>query len=372
MEKTLLFASAPESSNQPNLEGDLEQTILQSALSDFISQFGLAGGCLFQFDYQRQQSLPLALVAKLPEHEPLRSLEVTLHWQQFHQAELFEIMPIEDQDNSLLYWSYGCLCTKTPDFLCYLLCWNITPLSEHQRYGLTLYAQSTKQQLGSNPQSSSSLTLHALLQRTCHQLRTPIDLILLYADLLRTVAVEPRSLDWLSNLCATAEAMHVSLDHMTTATAPTDSQYESCDLRQLLEQCWQELQPWAAAKQLRLVCSCQPLWLHVNAWRIKQVFYNLLNNAIAFSPPASQITWEWQSFQAEVLIKVSDNGAGLSPEDLHCWGTPYYSRRPGGTGLGLSIAKQIVLEHRGVLWAENLPCGGAQFCIVLPQNSSNF
>jgi signal transduction histidine kinase len=127
------------------------------------------------------------------------------------------------------------------------------------------------------------------------------------------------------------------------------------------------MQPWLKEKHIQLIYDHQPLKLHINGWKIKQALQNLLSNAIAFSPPERQITCEWQVFQTEVLIKIRDEGPGLSAEDLRSWGTPFYSRRPGGTGLGLAIAKEIIAEHKGSLWAENLPQCGAQFCIVLPR-----
>jgi signal transduction histidine kinase len=129
------------------------------------------------------------------------------------------------------------------------------------------------------------------------------------------------------------------------------------------------MQTWLAQKQLKVIYDSQPLWLRGHIWKIKQVWQNLLSNAIAYSPFNGQITLTWQVFQTEVLIKISDNGPGLSPEDLRSIGTPFYSRRPGGTGLGLAIAKQFILEHQGSLWADNLPEGGAQFCITLPRLS---
>ena len=71
-------------------------------------------------------------------------------------------------------------------------------------------------------------------------------------------------------------------------------------------------------------------------------------------------------FQEEVLIKISDQGKGLSSEDIQKIFTPFYTRRPGGIGLGLTIAKKIILDHHGNLWAQSLSESGAQFCIILP------
>ncbi|MEJ1935351.1 ATP-binding protein, partial [Nostoc sp. NIES-2111] len=96
----------------------------------------------------------------------------------------------------------------------------------------------------------------------------------------------------------------------------------------------------------------------------------ILSNAVYFSPESGTITCSWQIFQTEVLIKISDQGQGLSPEDMQKIFTPFYTRRPGGTGLGLTIAKKIILDHHGNLWAQSVAEGGAQFCIILPRTQN--
>ena len=106
--------------------------------------------------------------------------------------------------------------------------------------------------------------------------------------------------------------------------------------------------------------------LKVDRLQMQQVFDNLLSNAVHFSPLAGTITCSWQIFQNEVSIQVSDEGSGLSPEDLQKIFNPFYSRREGGTGLGLTIARKIVLSHQGSLWAQNVKSGGARFSLILP------
>jgi signal transduction histidine kinase len=93
----------------------------------------------------------------------------------------------------------------------------------------------------------------------------------------------------------------------------------------------------------------------------------LLSNAVYFSPISGTISCHWQIFEQEILINISDEGSGLSPDDLQKIFSPFYSRRSGGTGLGLTIAKKIVLEHQGKLWAQNSRAGGARFSLILPQ-----
>lgn len=357
-----------------SLEGDLDTTPLQASLRQFVDQFLLSGCGLFHFCSERSQLFQLDYWAD-PNESILAGLRSITNWQQSTHA-AFEVLQIEAE--TLPYLVYCCLLRVDNQSCDYLVCWHHTPLSEHQKYGLSLYAKSLDAKSlelppARSPEStiksdeSTTPSLEKALQCARHQLRTPLALILLYVNLLKTTCLDARSQEWLENLSNTAEAMNISLEHLTTIHGKTEQSLSYCNLEDLIGQCCQEMQPWIAEKRLKLVCNSPALWLWVDPWKIKQVFQNLLSNAIAFSPEAGQICWEWQMCQTEVLIKIRDQGSGLSPEDLRLIGTPYYSRRLGGTGLGLAIAKQVILAHHGSLSAVNLPTGGAQFCIILPK-----
>ena len=347
---------------QTHLGSDVHTTFLRSSLKQFTEQFSLMGCSVFQLRFSQPQ--PQLIVSWNQSDRPLSisALAKALDWQQLSTIEKFEVLPIEPQNFS--FHVYFCLLRRTPQLCDYLLCWQQAPLAQHQQYGVSLFAKALLQSLPSPAQVSTA----EKMQQVRHQLRTPLSLVLLYADLLKTTTLDHRSQEWLENLRLTAESLNVSLTHLTEGDTEDDCSFGQCDLRAVLVRCAQEMHPWLQAKQLKLVLDSHPLRLRVNEWKLKQVFQNLLSNAIAFSPEAGQITWEWQTFQTEVLIKISDQGAGLSTEDLRSIGTPFYSRRRGGTGLGLSIAKQVILEHQGSLWADNLPSGGARFCILLPRS----
>lgn len=349
-----------------SLERDFDTTDLQSSLKQFVNQFSLNGCGVFRFCSERSQLFQLDYWADSDE-SILADLRLITHWQQSsHLA--FEISQIEAE--TLPYQIYRCLLRVDQKSCDYLVCWHHTPLSEHQKYGLSLYAKSLELPPVRSPEltiESATSSLEKALQCKRHQLRTPLALILLYVNLLKTTCLDARSQEWLENLSSTAEAMNISLEHLTAIHGKTEQSLSYCNLEDLIGQCCQEMQPWIAEKRLKLICNSPALWLWVDPWKIKQVFQNLLSNAIAFSPEAGQICWEWQICQTEVLIKISDQGSGLSLEDLRLIGTPYYSRRLGGTGLGLAIAKQVILAHHGSLSAVNLPTGGAQFCVMLPK-----
>lgn len=354
--------------SQLSLESDCNITDLQSSLNQFIEQFSLRGCGLFHFCGERSQLFQIDGWAEPTGNSILAQLRGLTNWQQPSTHSVLEIVQIEQA--TLPYQVYRCLLKVEQKSCDYLVCWHHTPLSELQKYGLSLYAKSLELPLPRSPElplESATPNLEKALQCVRHQLRTPLALILLYVNLLKTTCLDPRSQEWLEHLSNTAAAMNISLEHLTTIHGKTEQSFSYCDLADLIRQCCHEMEPWIKEKQLKLICNSSPVWLRVDKWKIKQVFQNLLSNAIAFSPEAGQICWEWQSYQTEVIIKISDQGAGLSPEDLRLIGTPFYSRRIGGTGLGLAIAKQVVVAHQGSLSAVNLPTGGAQFCIRLPR-----
>ena len=103
---------------------------------------------------------------------------------------------------------------------------------------------------------------------------------------------------------------------------------------------------------------------------IEQVIYNLVENAIKYTPPGSPIEIRGEVVKNEIAIEVLDRGPGLPPgEEQRVFEKFYRAReanRPGGIGLGLTIARGIVEAHGGSMIASNREGGGAVFRFTLP------
>lgn len=102
---------------------------------------------------------------------------------------------------------------------------------------------------------------------------------------------------------------------------------------------------------------------------IVQALVNLVDNAVKYAPSDKPIEIEAYQQQGEVVIAVRDKGPGLPEAELaHIFNKFFRLNNAGigGTGLGLSISKGIVEAHRGRVWAQNRPDGGASFFIALP------
>ena len=111
--------------------------------------------------------------------------------------------------------------------------------------------------------------------------------------------------------------------------------------------------------------------------RLVQVFQNLLDNALSFSPPDKPVTLSATRIGAGIQVTVEDFGPGIPENKREAIFDRFYTERPKAekfgthSGLGLSISKQIIEAHRGRIWAENRKDAagnilGAKFVILLP------
>ncbi len=199
-----------------------------------------------------------------------------------------------------------------------------------------------------------------------HQVKSPIALIQLYTEILLSSVLEAQSRSHLESIQSSIQDVSRHLKQFSVKQKPP--RIEQHNLSEILSQSLKQLQPWLTQKQITVQFSRSPLLLDVDGWQLRQVFDNLLTNAIYFSPVSSTIRCTWQVCQQDILIEVSDQGMGLSDADLEQVFTPFYSRRPEGTGLGLSIAQKIIQSHHGHIWVSNIPTGGAKFSFTLPRH----
>lgn len=119
-----------------------------------------------------------------------------------------------------------------------------------------------------------------------------------------------------------------------------------------------------------LAIRLRPILADVGA--LRQVLSNLLSNAVKYSPQGGEIKISARAESGEAVVSISDSGIGIPAEAMPFLFSKFFRvnnsahREIGGTGLGLSLVKQIVLAHRGRVWAESVPGEGSTFHFTLP------
>ncbi|MCL5128426.1 sensor histidine kinase [Algibacter sp. L4_22] len=113
----------------------------------------------------------------------------------------------------------------------------------------------------------------------------------------------------------------------------------------------------------------ETLWLKADPIQLTQILFNLLMNAIYFSPKEGLVTMEALQTKTDIILRISDEGSGFTPEALEKVFQPFFTTKSmeDGSGLGLSVVHGIVSSHKGTLKAENRSSKGAIFTITLPK-----
>lgn len=153
---------------------------------------------------------------------------------------------------------------------------------------------------------------------------------------------------------------------------------DQLDILPLLESVVNTLGPVIAKEEKRVKVTSTQLRTHVigDAEELRQVFQNLIENAVKYSPRGTEVEVYTCSQKAEpgyLCICVADQGDGIDPADIPRLTERFYridkgrSRAKGGTGLGLAIVKHILIRHRGKLKIESKPGNGSTFSVFLPR-----
>jgi len=118
-----------------------------------------------------------------------------------------------------------------------------------------------------------------------------------------------------------------------------------------------------------------PAKVYGDADQLKQVLVALIDNALKYTPYEGFVTLSLTTDKRHAVIKVSDTGIGILPDDLPHIFERFYradrarSRDRGGSGLGLTIVQNIVQEHGGNIEVESTPGRGSTFILNLPRAS---
>ncbi len=194
-----------------------------------------------------------------------------------------------------------------------------------------------------------------------HDLRTPLNAMLGWTALLQKGTLAPaitaralRSIH--DNATRQAKLIDDLLDFSRMIGGRLVLEREEVDVRQLLRNVIESMVPAAAAKRIEMQFSAGPDAIVVgDVRRLEQVFFNLLGNAVKFTPDEGRIVVEVATADNVVEVRVTDNGLGIEPAFLpHVFdrfrqADSTTTRAHGGLGLGLSIARQLVEAHQGTI-----------------------
>lgn len=213
-----------------------------------------------------------------------------------------------------------------------------------------------------------------------HELRTPLNAVLGWASIIRHGNIQgdelKQGLETIErNARSQAQIIDDLLDMSRIVSGKVRLDVQQIDLSTVLTDSLDTVRAAAQAKGVGLMATgpADPGSISGDPNRLRQIFWNLLTNAIKFTPKEGMIEVRLEHLHSHLAVSVSDTGEGIAPEFL-----PYIfdrfqqadastTRRHGGLGLGLAIVKQLVELHGGTVSVKSPGLGlGTTFLVRLP------
>ncbi len=245
--------------------------------------------------------------------------------------------------------------------------------------------QAAHEQLRSGKEAAerASRAKSEFLSRVSHELRTPLNGILGFAQLMAIDRVHPLAADQSRRLDSVLRAgrhlLELINDMLNLARIEREDfslQRAPVNLSATLQTCISLIQPLADSAGVRLAQPPRhPHWAQGDARAVEQVLLNLLSNAIKYNRPAGAVRVALSRSGAHVQLDVSDEGEGLSEDQLEHLFQPFNRlgaehRRVEGTGLGLVIARELATTMNGELRVQSEPGKGSTFTLLLPAGTA--
>ena len=233
----------------------------------------------------------------------------------------------------------------------------------------------------------------AFLTTISHELRTPLTAIKGYTEMLATEVVGPLNSDqqqFVEIIQRNVGRMVQLVNSMIFVSAVRGGRLEPkrvyADLRQLTGQIVRELQPVANRSQQTFEVQIDPRLkpIQADSIHVSTMLQELVNNSLKYNQPGGVVRIQAlleageQADQEFVVVRVSDNGIGISAEEQKYIFDDFYrdnkndtNLQIGGMGVGLAIVRALVEAYNGRIWLESTPGQGSTFSFILPAEQAD-
>jgi signal transduction histidine kinase len=215
-----------------------------------------------------------------------------------------------------------------------------------------------------------------------HELRTPLNAIIGFSEVLREQMfgeLNERQLEYLDDVLLAARHLlsliNDVLDLSKVEAGRMELELSDVSVPEALETGLTMQEERAREGRITLGLTTDPAEIVVQAdeRKLRQILFNLLSNAVTFTPPGGRVDVSAHLRNGVVEVAVADTGSGIAPEDQELIFEEFLQAhgngdgaRAEGTGLGLPLARRFIELHGGRLWVESAPGKGSTFRFTLP------
>jgi signal transduction histidine kinase len=217
-------------------------------------------------------------------------------------------------------------------------------------------------------QSAKMASLGEMSSSIAHEIRNPLAGIKAGAQVIRTrIQSDRKAAEILSMILNETNRLEEVVTSFLSFARPSSSFPQKMDIIEVLEKVIAITEEQISKQKVKLVIGYDPEVpeVTIDGKQMQQVFLNIIINALQAMPDGGELGIQTLYTDNKIRVTVSDNGPGVSHENLENIFSPFFTTRTQGTGLGLSITKRIIEEHGGSIRAESEFGTGTRFIVEL-------
>jgi signal transduction histidine kinase len=205
-----------------------------------------------------------------------------------------------------------------------------------------------------------------------HEIRNPLTTIKGFFQLLKSQDHDKSLIEKYSDVMLhEVDRVNVFVTQLLDLAKPHQLEWEKIDLKDFLDEIMDTYTPSIPSSHVRIINGMtQSVIAYSDRNRLRQVLLNVLNNACEAIEARGQIELHHDSISQYIRLVISDDGKGISPENLKNIGMPFYTTKPDGNGLGVATCIQIMEELKGKFQIESVPDEGTKVTLTIPTTTN--
>lgn len=212
------------------------------------------------------------------------------------------------------------------------------------------------------------ISMGEMAAKIVHEIRSPLCSIELYASMLAKDLEGTEHARLAKGISSGIGSLNAILTNMLYFAKPQKPLVRTVDLRRTVNESLFLLMPLLESRGIGLTNhaagECE---IPGDPELIKQVFLNILMNAVQVTPAGGRITVSSADEEGSAVITIADEGEGIEAANLEKIFDPFFSTKEKGTGLGLTIASKIMIAHGGSIRVSSSPAEGSSFSLCFPK-----
>ncbi|WP_051556373.1 PAS domain S-box protein [Alkalihalobacterium bogoriense] len=199
-----------------------------------------------------------------------------------------------------------------------------------------------------------------------HEIRNPLTAIKGFVQLMKPA--ERQHEKYYDIILTEMNRIELIVNELLILSKPHEPFLHEQNMNQLLYEIITLLETHAIMQNIALKADLpkEPLYFYGDGNQIKQVFINIIKNAIEVMPDGGKITITATTKENHIIVDVNDEGCGIPPKKMKNIGTPFYTTKENGTGLGLATTYKIIEAHQGKITVQSEVNVGSTFTVILP------